>query len=230
VPWNRVEPTAASITVEGLTGVWYISLFGTYLELNEDGTYGFADTQQLLEEAPFDAGQFQLEGTLLTFITNDESEFCTGQTGSYEIEVTEEDQLEFVLEEDPCLERRLGLPADHWDWVEPPAASITVEDLIGMWKDDDGPDFLQLNGDGTYAVAPINPDFLEKAPVEIGEFRLEGTSITYMASSESAFCTGQTGSYQVELIEEGKLQFELQEDACQVRADSQPGSWSRYEP
>lgn len=78
-------PLAPSATAENFTGVWYIARWETYLQLNEDGRFSFADTQQELEEAPFDAGQFRLEGTTLTFITNDESELCAGQSGSYEV-------------------------------------------------------------------------------------------------------------------------------------------------
>jgi hypothetical protein len=62
------------------------------------------------------------------------------------------------------------------------------------------------------------------------EFRLEGTSLTFITSDESALCAGQTGSYQVELTEQGQLQFELEEDPCQERAIHHSGSWSRYEP
>lgn len=111
-----------------------------------------------------------------------------------------------------------------------PALSIGGVDITGVWKLDEGPDFLQLNEDGTYAVAPIKPEFLEKAPADKGEFRLEGTSFTFTSSSESFICAGQTGSYQVELTEQGQLQFELEEDACQERANFYPGTWSRYEP
>jgi hypothetical protein len=111
-----------------------------------------------------------------------------------------------------------------------PAPSLGGVELTGVWKQDEGPAFLQLTKDGTYAVAIMGPDFLEKAPMEIGEFRLEETSLTFITSSESAYCAGQTGSYQVELTEQGQLQFELEEDACRYRANDQPGSWSRYEP
>ena len=63
-----------SITVKNLTGVWKENEGSVFLKLNEDGTYAFADVgPAFLEKAPFDAGQFRLEGTLLTFITNDES-------------------------------------------------------------------------------------------------------------------------------------------------------------
>ena len=76
-------------------------------------------TKQELEEAPFDAGQYRLEGTTLTFVTDDESEYCTGATGSYVIILTEESQIEFTHDEDPCWERRMGLMAEPWVWVEP---------------------------------------------------------------------------------------------------------------
>jgi hypothetical protein len=110
---------ASSSAVEDLTGVWYIARFDTYLQINEDGSFGFADSQQELESAPFDAGQYRLEGTTLTFMTDDESEYCSGATGSYEITVTEESQIEFTHKEYPCWERRMGLMAEPWVWVEP---------------------------------------------------------------------------------------------------------------
>ena len=111
---------APSIGGVDLTGVWKRSS-GTeaYLQLNEDGAYSFARAQQELEEAPLEGGQFRLEGTSLTFITNSESEYCAGQTGSYQVELTEQGQLEFVIQEDPCWDRRHGVPTQSWDRVEP---------------------------------------------------------------------------------------------------------------
>jgi hypothetical protein len=112
-----------------------------------------------------------------------------------------------------------------------PAPSIGGVDITGVWKRS-GAIFLQLNEDGTYAFADVGPDFLEKAPFDAGTFRLEGTMLTFITSDESALCAGQSGSYQVELTEEGQLQFELQEDACDSRAEGIPIplSWERVEP
>ena len=110
---------ASSGAADDLVGVWYIARFDTYLQINEDGSFGFADSQPELDTAPFDAGQYRREGTALTFMTNDESELCAGETGSYEITLTKESQIEFVLQEDPCWERRMGLMAEPWVWVEP---------------------------------------------------------------------------------------------------------------
>ena len=110
-----------------------------------------------------------------------------------------------------------------------PTPSIRVEDLSGLWYDADGSEYLQLNEDGTYRVAMF-VGFIEADPYEFGQFQLEGTTLTFITSDESPDCQGQTGSYRVEPTEEGQLRFELQEDACQVRAGEQPGSWDRAEP
>jgi hypothetical protein len=115
-----VSQPASSTTAKNFTGVWRRSS-GTeaYLQLNEDGTYSFAWAQQELEEAPIEIGEFRLEGTSLTFIASDESASCAGQTGSYQVELTEQGQLEFVIQEDPCWDRRHGVPTQSWDRVEP---------------------------------------------------------------------------------------------------------------
>lgn len=111
-----------------------------------------------------------------------------------------------------------------------PAPSVGGVDLTGVWKQDEvGGRYLQLNEDGTYRVASERV-WLEQAPREIGQFRLEGTLLTFTASNGSSYCRGQSGSYQVELTQEGQLLFVLQEDACQKRAYGHEGAWSRVEP
>jgi hypothetical protein len=111
-----------------------------------------------------------------------------------------------------------------------PAPSVAGVDSIGVWKQDAvGGRYLQLNENGTYRVASERV-WLEQAPREIGRFRLEGTLLTFTASDESSYCKGQSGSYEVELTQEGQLQFVLQEDVCQKRAYGHEGAWSRVEP
>ena len=113
-----------------------------------------------------------------------------------------------------------------------PAPSIEGVDIIGVWKwkKGDGEACFQLNEDGTYRTA-YTLAFLEKAPFEVGQFRLEGTSFTFITSDESWVCPGLTGSYEIELTEQGQLQFVLQEDACEMRGikySAEP--WDRVEP
>ena len=100
-----------------ITGVWKQQ--GAYTQFNEGGTYRTANTLAFLEEAPFDVGQFRLEGTSFTFISSDESWACPGLTGSYEVELTEQGQLQFVLQEDACEMRGIKYSAEPWDRVEP---------------------------------------------------------------------------------------------------------------
>jgi len=110
-----------------------------------------------------------------------------------------------------------------------PAPGIAGVDLAGVWKQDKvGGRYLQLNEDGTYSAAS-ELVWLEQAPREIGQFRLEGTTLTFITSNESYDCKGQSGSYQIELTEEGQLQLVLQEDGCQLRANGHQGTWSRVE-
>jgi hypothetical protein len=112
---SRPEP---GVTVEDLVNVWKQDK-GIHLQFNEDGTHRFATAVHWLETAPFEVGQYQLEGTSLTFIASNESFDCTGLRGSYEVELTEEGQLQFVLQEDACEMRGVVLPARPWDRVEP---------------------------------------------------------------------------------------------------------------
>ena len=70
------------------------------------------------------------------------------------------------------------------------ASSITEEDLIGVW-DETGA--LQFNEDGTYRSAYAVP-WLETTPMEVGQFRLEGTTLTFISSNDSQDCRGQSGS------------------------------------
>jgi hypothetical protein len=109
-----------------------------------------------------------------------------------------------------------------------PAPSIGGVDITGVWKQEDA--YTQFNEDGTYRTA-YTLAFLEKAPFEVGQFRLEGTSFTFITSDESWLCPGLIGSYEVELTEQGQLQFVLQEDACEMRGikySAEP--WDRVEP
>lgn len=92
-----------SITVEDLTGTYFQSSASVYARFDEDGTFRVANSVAKLDENPdIDLGQFLLEGTLITLMSSDESPTCPGLSGSYQVELTEEGRLQFVLEEDPC--------------------------------------------------------------------------------------------------------------------------------
>jgi hypothetical protein len=94
---------ASAINAEDLIGIWTHS--GDYNQFNEDGTYVVAASVDLLTSRPTEYGDYRLEGTTLTFITNEESGVCAGTTGNYEVEIAEEDRIEITLVEDSCSER-----------------------------------------------------------------------------------------------------------------------------
>ena len=107
------------ITIEDFTGLWHQSSSGVYNQFNEDGTFLVALSVANLEKAPVDLGQFRLEGTRVTFTTSDESPECAGLSGSYQVELTEEGELRFVLEEDPCALRARDAPSGPLRRIEP---------------------------------------------------------------------------------------------------------------
>lgn len=95
------------ITTKDITGTWRALEPSSYVQFYSDGTYRIAYSIKEFEENPIEQGQFIVEGTWLTYITNDDSIACTtGQRGIYEMERTEEGTIRTMLQEDECLRRR----------------------------------------------------------------------------------------------------------------------------
>jgi hypothetical protein len=93
--------------LEALVGTWSWDTASTYFQFNQDSTYRYHMYLERLEQAPADIGQYQVEGTSLTFISGDETRVCKpGDRGSYEITITQEGKLQLVLQEDECSVRR----------------------------------------------------------------------------------------------------------------------------
>ena len=100
----------SELTFEELIGTWRCDECRSFLQLNEDGSYRVAITLSVdrIENATVEQGQFTLEGTLFTFISNEESKNCAaGQRGSYELEVlgegpSGEDLIKQIQVEDEC--------------------------------------------------------------------------------------------------------------------------------
>ena len=93
---------------------------------------------------------------------------------------------------------------------------ITVESLVGTWQQPDG-FLIEFSDDGTFLFAAI-PLFLEQNVLAaVGEFRLEGTSLTFSESDDSVTCPGTSGTYKVQMTAQGELQFIVDEDGCRPR-------------
>jgi len=111
--------TAPSVTVEDVSGIWQLDGSARILQLNKDGTFKSANSIYLLEDSSGEVGQFQLEGTLFTLTTSEESRVCPGYTGTYGVELTEEGKLQFTLNEDECRDRGQILSGAPWSRFSP---------------------------------------------------------------------------------------------------------------
>jgi len=124
VPPTPVPPMPTpSITVEDLIGVWNRACM--YLQFREDGTFRQGGSPDRLEEYPSEVGTFQLDGTSLTLITSEDSFLCSGQTGSFEVELTQQGQLKLMLREDECRARGSGMSRGLWTRVSPTGAPVS---------------------------------------------------------------------------------------------------------
>jgi hypothetical protein len=99
-----------NIAMQKLIGIWWThdaDQVPWAIQFNEDGTFRSAHTYLRLETVPKDEGQFQLEGTSLTLISNSDCEgSCKGLKGSYEVEFTQYGQLLLKEKQDQCLKRK----------------------------------------------------------------------------------------------------------------------------
>jgi hypothetical protein len=103
-PTEASLPTLATSTDE-LIGVWKLGSGPRtlFFRFDEDGSYRMAlGVVTNLEGSPQHFGQYKFEGGLLTFITNDESPVCAGQSGTYEVRLLKQRQLALALREDQC--------------------------------------------------------------------------------------------------------------------------------
>ena len=94
----------------------------------------------------------------------------------------------------------------------PQPASFTVDDFYGTWTYSGN--LFQFNEDGTFVVA-VSVDELTSRPLQFGEFRFEGTTLTFIQDEESLRCAGGTRIYEVEMAEDGsRFKSILVDDPC----------------
>lgn len=116
-PTTTPAPTETPVPVlatsaDDIIGIWQLGSgdFAVFFQFDEDSTYQTAQRVVTnLQDSPQQFGQFTLETGLLTFVTNDESPYCAGQSGTYEVQLLEQDQISLFLREDPCTIR-----SEYW--------------------------------------------------------------------------------------------------------------------
>lgn len=220
----EVAPTGSErVSFEELIGTWWCFPCSSFLHLNEDGTYRIVSgpgdiLPQDIEGATVEQGQFTLEGTLFTLISNEDSQNCeTGQRGSYEMEVLEEglsgaDRMKMIQVEDECTIRG-SVGNTTFERV-----LITAADFVGTWKVDE-PSYARFNEDGTYELS-LTLDGLDE-PIEQGRFTVDGNVFTFISGDTSTACRAdERGRYEIEVIDEDRLRQVLIDDECALRGST----------
>ncbi|MEA3336898.1 MAG: hypothetical protein U9R25_13385 [Chloroflexota bacterium] len=110
--------SAVSLATVDLIGIW-MDRVGAYTQSLEDGTFRAAESVAGLETLPLDWGGFQLQGTRLMLKNADDNLGCPGLTGSYQVALTDNGQLDLILLEDACRLRGTGLSGRPLERVAP---------------------------------------------------------------------------------------------------------------
>lgn len=95
--------TAPSREAADVIGFWRQA--GRFWEFSEDGKYGTSVAFSALITRPIQHGNYQLEGSVLTLLTSEESLACPGAIASYNVSVVGEDEFELSVVEDSCRDR-----------------------------------------------------------------------------------------------------------------------------
>ena len=96
---------------------------------------------------------------------------------------------------------------------------ITLEEVVGDWRDMVGGEYLKFNQDQSY-IAATSPEFDADGIVELGNFTLAGRDMTILLSEDSPSCAGETRRYEVETPEE-RLRLISEDGPCDLRPDAE---------
>jgi hypothetical protein len=107
-----------------------------------------------------------------------------------------------------------------------PVLASSADDIIGVWQlgSGDFTIFFQFAEDGTYQTAQRVVNNLKDNPQQLGLFTLESGLLTLVTSNDSPYCAGQSGTYEVRLIDQDQISLFHQEDPCTIRSEYWVGS------
>ena len=102
-----------------------------------------------------------------------------------------------------------------------PVLATSADDVLGLWQlgSGDFAIFFQFDEDGTYRTAQRVVTNLQDSPQQLGQFTLEDGLLTLIPSEESPYCAGESGTYDVHLLEGGRISFLQHEDPCTIRTE-----------
>jgi hypothetical protein len=99
-----------------MVGIWTTNLKDIYVAFDADGTYGKGFTPEAALDpdnhrwSNIDWGTWTVDDGILTFNTSEGTNFCSGDTGTYEVELTD-DQVLITLIDDTCTKREIDFPS-----------------------------------------------------------------------------------------------------------------------
>lgn len=107
-----------------------------------------------------------------------------------------------------------------------PVLATSAEDIIGVWQlgSGDFAIFFQFSEDGTYQTAQRVINNLQDNPQQLGKFSLEAGLLILVTSEESPYCAGQSGTYEVRLLDQDQISLFHREDPCTIRSEYWVGS------
>ena len=112
-----------------------------------------------------------------------------------------------------------------------PSLSDTLTESTWLTQD---PYYQTYHDDGTYAVdsttARAEGD-VSAADIEWGTWTLDENVLSLTADAESPYCTGLSGTYLLEVGDDGnRIEVTLEDDDCEVRSIGFPPAVTRVEP
>jgi len=112
LPPMEEQAAAPPVSASDLLGTWDWLPGTFYFEFHWDGTYRASDDlADLNSETPQDSGTYSVADGVLTLVSGENTRYChTGETGVYALNFTEDGQLQLVLQNDDCNERRAPSP------------------------------------------------------------------------------------------------------------------------
>jgi len=104
--------------------------------------------------------------------------------------------------------------------TQAPLGPVTAEDLVGIWRTQEAPSFHQYHEDGTSRAA-LTLEMLEDDDKvhALGTFTIEGNLFTQIEGDKDRACkAGERGTYEIGMLESGRVRYFLIEDECDHRA------------
>ena len=93
-------------------------------------------------------------------------------------------------------------------------ASVTADDLLGIWIGPQEQPNLRFTEDGRYCLAHYR-DELDTFPGDCGSFAVEDMVLTL--TSDQGYCKGEIGEYNLSRTTMGQLQMNSVSDECNER-------------